>query len=120
MSWSSKTAATQKTSVTAITYFDQVVTLNPGETAHCQVDVNFPASPTDDAIVEVFTTLDASSENWDDTPFLSQRVSRLTDPNAVSFLVADVYKFRVGIRRSGTTDTITSADFAYRKNGINL
>src|SRR5687768_18477318 len=30
-----------------------------------------------------------------------------------------VYKFRVGVRRSGSTDTITSADLSLRKDGVN-
>jgi hypothetical protein len=35
--------------------------LNPRETAHVQVSVDFPASPTDHAIVAVYTTLDDAS-----------------------------------------------------------
>ena len=42
-----------------------------------------------------------------------------TDPNRISFLVTGVYKFRVGVRRSGSTDTITSADLSLRKDGVN-
>jgi hypothetical protein len=43
-----------------------------------------------------------------------------TDPNRISFLVTGVYKFRVGVRRSGSTDTITSADLSLRKDGVNV
>jgi hypothetical protein len=43
----------------------------------------------------------------------------LGDPNRISFLVTGVYKFRVGVRRSGSTDTITSADLSLRKDGVN-
>jgi hypothetical protein len=32
-------------------HFDQTPTLNPRESAHCRVNVDFPASPTDDAMV---------------------------------------------------------------------
>ena len=42
-----------------------------------------------------------------------------TDPNRISFLVTGVYRFRVGVRRSGSTDTLTSADLNLRKNGVN-
>ena len=38
---------------------------------------------------------------------------------SISFLVTGVYKFRVGVRRSGSTDTITSADLSLRKDGVN-
>ena len=34
--------------------------------------------------------------------------------------VTGVYKFRVGVRRSGSTDTITSADLSYREDGVNV
>lgn len=118
MAWGSKTSATQLTSITTIQYFDSVPTLDPGEWAHVQVDVNFPATPTDHAVVQVFTTLDDSSENWDDTPLHEFQIDKGTDPNAVSFLVSGVYKFRVGVKRSGSTDTLTSADLAYRLSGV--
>lgn len=120
MAWSSKTTATQLTAITSEQFFDTLVTLNPGETAHCQVDINVPVTPTDYGVVSVYTTLDASSETWDKTPFLSFQVDKAIDPNDVSFLVSGVYKFRVGVKRSGTTDTIASADLSYRKDGISL
>jgi hypothetical protein len=56
MAWGSDTAATQLTGITTEQFFDQVPTLNPRETAHLQVAVDFPASPTDHAIVAVYTT----------------------------------------------------------------
>ena len=120
MAWGTKQSATQLTSITTVQHFSTLVTLNPGETAHCQVSVNFPTSPTDHAIVEVFTTLDASTETWDDTPHLAFLVSNAIDPNEVSFTVTGVYKFRVGVRRSGSTDTLTSADLSYRLDGVSL
>lgn len=120
MAWSSKTSATQLTSITTEQFFSTLVTLNPGESADCQVDVNFPVTPTDQGVVSVYSTLDDSSENWDDTPFLSFQVSNLIDPNSVSFTVTGIYKFRVGVKRSGTTDTLATADFWYRKDGITL
>ena len=42
------------------------------------------------------------------------------DPNKTSFLISGVYKFRVDVRRSGSTDTITSADMAHRLDGVSL
>ena len=62
MAWGSDTAATQLTSITTEQFFDQLPTLNPRETAHVQVSVDFPASPTDHAIIAVYTTLDDTSE----------------------------------------------------------
>jgi hypothetical protein len=119
MAWGSDTAATQLTSITTEQFFDQVPTLNPRETAHVQVSVDFPASPTDHAIIAVYTTLDDSSEVWDVIPMMEFLIENTTDPNRISFLVTGVYKFRVGVRRSGSTDTITSADLSLRKDGVN-
>ena len=119
MAWGSDTAATQLTSITTEQFFNQVPTLNPRETAHVQVSVDFPGSPTDHAIVAVYTTLDDSSEVWDLIPMMEFLIENTTDPNRISFLVTGVYKFRVGVRRSGSTDTITSADLSLRKDGVN-
>ena len=47
MAWGSDTAATQLTGITPEQFFNQVPTLNPRETAHVQVSVDFPGSPTD-------------------------------------------------------------------------
>ena len=120
MAWGSKQTATQLVNVTSEQVFNQTPTLNPGETAHVEVDVNFPASPTDHAVVAVYGTLDASSENWDDTALMEFTIRNAPDPDKLSFLVSGVYKFRVGVRRSGTTDTLTSADLAYRVDGVSL
>ena len=45
MAWGSDTAATQLSSITTEQFFDQVPTLNPRETAHLQVSVDFPGFP---------------------------------------------------------------------------
>ena len=58
--------------------------------------------------------------------FIPRRSLQLTvldkdvDPNSIDFLVTGVYQFRVGVRRSGSTDTLTSADFAFRKDGVSV
>lgn len=120
MAWGSKTTSTQLTSITTEQFFSQTPTLNPGETHHVEVEVNFPATPTDDAIVKVYGTLDASSENWDDTPIMQFRIDNGIDPNKLSFLISGIYKYRIGVQRSGSTDTLTSADMAYRADGVSL
>ena len=119
MAWGSDTAATQLTGITTEQFFDQVPTLNPRETAHVQVSVGFPSSPTDHAIVAVYTTLDDISEVFDLIPMMEFLLENTTGPEPISFLVTGVYKFRVGVRRSGSTDTITSADLSLRKDGVN-
>jgi hypothetical protein len=117
MAWSSDTAATQLGSITTEQFFNQVPTLHPRETAHCQVSVDFPSSPTDHAIVAVYTTLDETSEVWDLISMMEFLLENTTDPNRISFLVTGVCQFRV--RRSGSTDRITSADLSLRKDCVN-
>lgn len=118
MAWGSKTSATQLTNITTEVFFDDTPTLNPRELCHCEVEYNPVGSPTDDLVVAVYATLDASSESWDDTPLMEFVIDNAIDPNKASFVVMGIYKFRIGVRRSGTTDTITSADFSYRKDGV--
>ena len=121
MAWGSKTAATQLTGIgTTEQFFNQTPTLNPGETAHVEVDFNPPASPTSNLQVSVYGTLDASSENWDDTPLMQFTIANSPDPNKLSFLVSGVYKFRVGVIRSGGSNTDLVADMAYRLDGVSL
>lgn len=119
MAWGSKTDLTQLTSITTEQFFS-AVTLNPGELVHCEVEIDFPATPTDEATISLYGTLDDSTENWDDTPIWQQNIANSPDPNKVSFQVSGWYKFRVGVQRDGSTDTITSADMSYRKDGVSL
>ena len=97
MAWGSDTAATQLTGITTEQFFNQVPTLNPRETAHVQVSVDFPSFPTDHLLVAVYTTLDDTSEVWDIIPMMEFLIENTTDPNRISFLVTGVYKFRVGV-----------------------
>ena len=120
MAWGADTASTQLTSITSEQFFSQTPQLNPGELAHVQVSVNFPVTPTDNAIVAIYGTLDDTSEVWDDTALMEFTIDKGTDPHRVSFSVAGVYKFRVGVRRDGSTDTITDADMNHRVDGVSL
>lgn len=120
MAWGSKTNATQLTTITTEQFFSTLITLNPGETAHVQVGCDFPATPTDNLIVALYGTLDAASEVWDTEPIVEYTLGNAVDQPDLSFLVSGLYKFRVGVRRDGTTDTITSADLSYRLDGVSL
>ena len=121
MAWGNDTAATQLTSITTEQFFTTIPQLNPGETAHVQVEFEGQVStPTDGAIVSVYTTLDASSEDWDELAFMSFLIDLADEGLDVSFLVSGVYKFRVGVQRDGSTDTLVSADMNSRVDGISL
>jgi hypothetical protein len=118
MAWGAKISATQLTSITTEQFFDQSPTLNPRESAHCHIQVDFPATPTDDAVISVFGSFDArAGQRRRSSPWCSTRMSIRTRS---IFIVRGVYQFRVGIKRSGSTNTLTSADFAFRKNGANV
>jgi hypothetical protein len=72
------TTATQLSSITTEQFFDQVPTLNPREMAHVQVSVDFPGSPTDHAIIAVYTTLDDTAEVFDLIPMMEFLIENTT------------------------------------------
>lgn len=122
MAWGAKTTATQLTTVgTTEQFFDVTPQLTPGEVAHVQITAdNENTSVTDDLEIRVYATLDDTSEDWDEDPVFSTTIS----PDSVnaenkSFLIAGVYKFRVGVTSSGSTDTYT-ADMAVREDSVSL
>jgi hypothetical protein len=104
--WSSETTIMNAVSVTTGSWSDDVdLETNGYEGAHLTVDADFPASPTDNLIVEVRASLDGT--NYDDTPLFSFKIDKGTDPNQVSFIVKDVAHFKLYCKRDGSTDTIT-------------
>lgn len=116
MAWGNKVSATQLTTLSdVIQWFDEIITLGYGEEAHVEVECDFAATPTDDLSVHVRRTLDDTSENWDDTDFISFIIDNGTDPNKVSFDLVGGYKYRIGCQSTGTTNDHTSADMSYRK-----
>ena len=120
MAWSTETTATQLTSITSTEqFFDVAPVSTPGESYVVEVDVNFVVTPTDDMIVALYGTL-AATPDWDDTPIQEWVVDKDTDPNKISFVVSGLYKWRVGCRAGGATDTQTSADLGYREDNVDL
>lgn len=117
MAWGSKTQIENAASVAGTELFSDKVSLDPGESSHCQVIGNSNGT-TDNLIISVYATLDASTENYDTTPIYSFELD-CTDgnDNDVSFIVQGVYAFRLGFVRSGSTDTITTNAYE-RSNGI--
>ena len=102
----SETTIMNAVTVTTGSWSDDVdLETNGYEGAHVIVDADFPASPTDDLIVQIHGSLDGS--NYDDTPLSSFQIDKGTDPNQVSFIVKEVAHFKLYCKRSGSTDTIT-------------
>lgn len=117
MSWVDKTKIADDLSVAGVEKYSDAVTLRSDETAHIQISVAFGGVPTDDLLVRVYTTLDASTETWDLTTFSTeQTVDKGTNPNVISITVTGVYKFRLGFIRDGAADTHT-VNAWYRTNG---
>lgn len=114
MAWGSKDTSTQLTSVSATEqYFDDEIALGVNAYADIKVKVNHGGT-TDDAIVSVYGTLDDSSETWDGEALLSRYVSQGTLDNVwFALRVAGIYRFRVGVKSTGGTDT-HAADLSYR------
>lgn len=71
-----------------------------------EVDNEHATTVTDDLLVAVYTTLDAATEVWDDAPFMSfVHTPAAVALERVPFIVSGVYKFRIGVLSSGSTNT---------------
>lgn len=95
------------------------ISLNPRESAHIQLTIdNESGSVTDALECRVYTTLDDTTEEWDETPFMAFTV----EPGGIaaeqySFMLAGCYKFRLGFLSAGATD-LYSVSGQYRKDGV--
>jgi hypothetical protein len=115
--WLSVQTIINAADVTTGTWSDDIDLETLGcEGAHVTVDADFPASPTDNLVVEVKTSLDGS--NYDDTPLYKFEIDKTTDPNQVSFIIKDVAHFKLYCYRAGGTQTITVTAKCQRWNYI--
>jgi len=109
MSWeSSKTLIADGLTIDSETVYEysNAVALNPAELAHIQITGD-SGGTTDNLRIDVFTTIDASAENWDTVPITSVELNCVSgDPESISIPISGVYKFRLGFLRVGSTDTI--------------
>lgn len=117
MAWGSEDNIT-KSNLTTSEVFGNNHTLNPGETAHVEIDADFVASAVDSIIVNVYGSIDGT--NFDDTPFLSFLIDKDTDPNQVSFILRGIKGFRIGLLMDGGTDTTSDATINVLKDGVSL
>jgi len=119
MGWSEKSQIATNLSIVGTEQYSSAVTLDPGESAHVQVISN-SGGTTDSLIISVYSTLDDSTEVWDEVP-IHQFLLDCTSGNdtEVSFMVSSVYKFRVGFVRSGSTDTLTTNAYV-RTDGVSV
>jgi hypothetical protein len=119
MPWGDKESADQKGDFGEEDFFDAVTLPSPNAVAHCQVTVEFKASPalSENAIINVYGTLDDGNEpDWDVQPLsgMSFILSQAINPNRVSFSVSGVRPFRVGVGAERPGILLGTANFSYR------
>jgi hypothetical protein len=125
MAWdAAAVAATQLVTLTTEQFFSfptilTLITLNPGEWIEGEANINFPVTPTDHCILAAYPSIDGGS-TFANTAAQEWTIDKALDPNRYPFIFTGFSHFRLGVRRSGTTDTITSADMKFKKSGVNL
>lgn len=119
MAFGSKTQIITSQAVTGTEIFSTAVTLTPKATLDVEVQGN-SSGTTDSLIVNFYSTLDASSENWDDFPFITHVIDCTSgNDSKYSWVIKDKYRIRVGVIRQGSTDTITTNAW-YRSDGVDI
>jgi hypothetical protein len=97
------------------------IELEPGESAHVQLQIdNTSGSVTNGVIISVYTTLDTTSEDWDERPY--RQLTYVPDGITAedwSFIVSDVFSFRIGLLAAAAADDYDVGG-NYRLNGIAL
>ena len=116
MAWGAKINASPLTAITTEQFFDHTPTLDPRESARCHIQVYFPATPTDDAVISVYSWLDGTARSA--IPMMVLVLDKELTPTRSISSLPGVYQFRIGMKRSGSTDTLANADLAFRKDGV--
>jgi hypothetical protein len=122
MSWSAIIGpATQITTlINTEQFFDLLIgPLSPGESAEVHMELD-PIGSTDDVQVNLYGALEDTGENWDDTPFQSLVIPATPDPSKISFTIYGRFKVRIGVITLGSTDSHTSCDMEYRRDGVSV
>jgi len=131
MTWAAKTTLTGlNTALSEVTnvdgdyvaanHYSQWDTLNPGESVHLQIEAVF-GSTGNDMYFRVVGTLDASAENADSVAFISGSIPYvLSTTQRRSVILTGPYKYRVEVRKGGTTAGSYTPNVYTRKNGINV
>lgn len=108
---------------------DKEWTLNPGEIAHLILDVDFQASPTEDADIIIQKTVDGTEYESDgeaERLIISAGNRETDDPAERSITISGVYGFRIRGRvrdtddTAGGTDTSSTLTVHYRLDGVSV
>ena len=108
VTWGSDTALTTQTAIDNSTEeYIGTIDLATSMSAHIQLEIdNEGGSVTDAVIISIYATLDATSEVWDDQAYMTFTIL----PSGIALerhplVVSGIYKFRIGVKSSGATDT---------------
>jgi len=111
IAWGAEVDSTQLTTVSTEQFFSQEPTPLPNEIVRVSITGN-SSGTTDNLTISVYSSLDGVV--WTTVPDYSFDLD-VTDgaDNIVEFVVHDTYQFRVGVQRTGSTDTFT-VDMSHR------
>lgn len=99
--------------VTNTGQYSEFISLAAFEGAHCWVEADFPDA-VDDLVIEVYGSPDGSEE-LDTIPLMSFTIPTVAvGLYSLSFIVTQVYAFKVKFYASGSTSAI-SVTFKYRR-----
>lgn len=131
MAWGSKTTLTglntslsettnADSDYTAANHYSQWNTLNPGESVQLQIEAAF-GSTGNDMFFRIVTTEDDSSENSDTVAFIAGSVPFVASTTQRRTIVlSGVCKYRVEVRKGGTTAGSYTPNVYAKKNGISV
>ena len=131
MSWSAKTTLTglnvalsevtnADADYVAANHFTEWVTLNPGEIADLQLACVF-GSTGNDVYYRIIKTLDDTSEVIDTVAFTAGSIPFVASTTQYRpHTVSGCYRFRVEVRKGGTTAGSYTPNVYMRKNGVNI
>jgi hypothetical protein len=85
MAWGAKINASPLTAITTEQFFDHTPTLDPRESAHCPHPGRLPATPTDYAVISVYSSLDGAA--WSAIPMMVMVLDKDVDSNSIDSIV---------------------------------
>jgi len=104
----------------AANHMTQWDTLNPGESVQLQIEAAF-GSTGNNMFFRVVGTLDASTENADTVAFIAGSIPFVASTTQRrSIILSNIYKYRVEVRKGGTTAGSYTPNVYVRKNGISI
>lgn len=122
MAWGTDTTCGTLTTITStVEQYLTAISLNPGELAQVQLTIdNTSGSVANGVTISVYTTLDSTSEVWDDRAWRQQNyVPDGVTAEQYTITVSGIYRFRIGLIATAVTDDYDVSG-QYRVDGISL